>query len=185
MASIQAHNITYDDDTNTILGFYKDFKNIYYVDSNYRVVHLFTGEVVAEDAATYDKASRVTAKDIMTGSDMTISCSDQTITPHIGITITQFTLNNNESFKSINLLKEVAVQLMHKWFIEHKMLDLFKQIAPHLTEIEAFEDWIKYNIPHLNPVSKDRWLLNTKLLKDHMEKKNCSFHECNLLSRSM
>ena len=177
------HGIGCNDQIDTVLGFYDSTieNGLYYVDYNYAVRKYRTGEKVADDASTWKGCSRVCASDLASGVDMHIRNVNQKLREHVGITINTMVVKKEGWFKSKYLPTVYGVALMHKWFIEHKLLEGFRKIAPDMHDGELYDCWIWDNIPHLTKENKLQWIKNGKLIREKMVEKDCSFVDVEFL----
>ena len=172
-----AHNIQ----KGTRLGFYKDGR-ILFVDYNHKVRDLQTNEIMAEDQHYYKESNPVTSRDIMRGYDMAIEDYSE-IKDHIGCTITTFTVTKDRGWmKSTYLPTYIAVVLMHKWFIEHKLFDLCQRSLPQYKDkpYELFASWVSSNIDFFPISSKIQWLNYAYCIGIEMITTGNSFETCNI-----
>ena len=180
MSQINAHAIS----EWTLLGYTSPELN-YYVDYNNNVRRLDTGAIVARNITNVKDAEKLTigspvyGKDIWTGIDMTVKKVDQSPPNNIGIAISQMTARNSCWEFSQHLSREVAIKLVHKWFIEHKWLALYNK-QTDLPPMRAFIDWVTgKHFGSLSAEDKHTWYRNAMNIDFEMESRGCSFEDCN------
>jgi len=179
MSQINAHAIA----EWTLLGYTSPELN-YYVDYNNNVRRLDTGAIVARNITNVKDAEKLTigspvyGKDIWMGMDMTVKKVDQSPL-NIGIAITQMTVRDGCWEFSQHLSREVAIKLVHKWFIEHKWLALYNK-QTDLPPMRAFIDWVTgKHFGSLSAEDKHTWYKNAMKIDFEMESRGCSFEDCN------
>ena len=179
MSQINAHAIS----EWTLLGYTSPELN-YYVDYNNNVRRLDTGAIVARNITNVKDAEKLTigspvyGKDIWMGMDMTVKKVDQSPL-NIGIAITQMTVRDGCWEFSQHLSREVAIKLVHKWFIEHKWLALYNK-QTDLPPMRAFIDWVTgKHFGSLSAEDKHTWYKNAMKIDFEMESRGCSFEDCN------
>ena len=161
MSQINAHAIS----EWTLLG-YTSHEHDYYVDYNNNVRVFDTGAIVArnitnvKDAEELTIGSPVYGKDIWMGIDMTVKKVDQSPPKNIGIAISQMTARKGCWEFSNHLSRDVAIKLVHKWFIEHKWLALYTK-QTDLPPMRAFIDWVTgTHFGSLSAEDKHTWYRN-------------------------
>ena len=179
MSQINAHAIS----EWTLLG-YTSYEHDYYVDYDNNVRVFDTGAIVArnitnvKDAEELTIGSPVYGKDIWMGIDMTVKKVDQSPPKNIGIAISQMTARKGCWEFSNHLSREVAIKLVHKWFIEHKWLALYTK-QTDLPPMRAFIDWVTgTHFGSLSAEDKHTWYRNAMNIDFEMESKGCSFEDC-------
>ena len=179
MSQINAHAIS----EWTLLG-YTSHEHDYYVDYNNNVRVFDTGAIVArnitnvKDAEELTIGSPVYGKDIWMGIDMTVKKVDQSPPKNIGIAISQMTARKGCWEFSNHLSRDVAIKLVHKWFIEHKWLALYTK-QTDLPPMRAFIDWVTgTHFGSLSAEDKHTWYRNAMNIDFEMESKGCSFEDC-------
>ena len=170
--SMNAHNIG----PNTLLGFIKNNK-LFYMTYDYNVNELYTDETVAygilntSDVSKLDKYTPIYAKDIAPGRDITIRSNVQKLTDGIGISISQITMDK-DWYVSEFLCYTKAVKLMHKWFTEHKLVDIYEK-QHKMSPIKAFTEWVTGpNIKFFSPSDRHIWYKRAMAIDYEMEKKS-------------
>ena len=179
MAEINAHAIS----EWTLLGYTSPELN-YYVDYDNNVRRLDTGAIVARNITNVKDAEKLTigspvyGKDVWLGIDMTVKKVDQSPPNNIGIGISQMTARNGCWEFSRHLSREIAIKLVHKWFIEHKWLALYAK-QTDLPPMRAFIDWVTgKHFGKLSTEDKFTWYKNAMNIDFEMESKGCSFEDC-------
>ena len=183
-----AHTIT----ATTILGFAGP-GGLKYVTKNYEVANLATGEIVSTggpreeesstvDAYTTEVASHTHAvygRDIAAGIGMTVAKRTAKPSQNIGIAITMMRVGGPGNSWSIvdTLAQSDAVRLMHKWYIEHGLMDLY--MRNKYTAISGFQEWVCGKlIEFFTPNNKFQWYGHVMDIDYEMEEKGCEFTEC-------
>jgi hypothetical protein len=181
-----AHNIL----ANTILGFAGP-GGLKYVTDGYDVADLTTGTIVsnggcakgmAQDAYATEVAGRehaVFARDIAAGIGMTVAKRNARPSQNIGIAITTMRVGGPGNSWSIvdTLAQSDAVRLMHKWYIEHGLMDLY--MRNKYTAISGFQEWVCGKlIEFFTPNNKFQWYGHVMGIDYEMEAEGCEFTEC-------
>lgn len=184
----QAHNIL----ENTIIGFVAG-DELFYVTEDYEVANLTTGEIVstggprldnrtAVDTYATEVASHTRAvygHDIAPGISMTVAKKDAKPKQNIGITITTMRVGGPGNSWSVvePLAQRHAVRLMHKWYTEHGLIDLY--MRNKFTAFSGFQEWVSgHLIEFFSPGNKFQWYGHAMDIDYEMETKACGFTEC-------
>lgn len=182
---MSAHNIL----ENTIIGFVSP-EGLKYVTTNYDVADLTTGKIVSnggravgmaqDDYATEvaDHTHAVYGRDIAAGISMTVAKRNAKPSQHIGITVTTMRTNGSNGWSIVETLaQQDAVRLMHKWYIEHGLMDLY--MRNKYTAISGFQEWVCGKlIEFFTPNNKLQWYGHVMDIDYEMEAKGCEFTEC-------
>lgn len=180
-----AHSIV----ENTIIGFVAP-DGLKYVTYNYDVADLTTGEIVSSGVCgkgtavdayankVADHTHAVYGRDIAAGIDMTLAKRNAKPSQNIGIAITTMRIDGSNRWSIVdNLAQSHAVRLMHKWYIEHGLMDLY--IRNKYTAIGGFQEWVCGElIDFFTPNNKQQWYSNVMDIDYEMEDKGCEFTEC-------
>ena len=175
---MSAHNIGPD----TLLGFKKDDK-LFYITYDYDVKELYTGETVAykilntSDVLKLNEYTPIYAKNIAPGRDINIRSNNQKLKKNIGISISQITIDK-DWFVTEFLCYTKAVKLMHKWFTEHKLSDIYQK-QHNMSPIKGFTEWVTGPmITFFSGSDKHIWYQRAMAIDYEMEKKDCKFTDC-------
>lgn len=175
---------------NTIIGFVSD-DGLLYVTKNYDVAKFTTGEIVSAGVcgkgtavdAYADKVAlhthAVFGRDIAEGISMSVSKRDAKPSQNIGIAISTMRTNGpGKGWSMVDPLSQRnAVRLMHKWFIEHGLMDLY--IRNKYTAIEGFRKWVCGElIEFFSPNNKLQWYNHVMDIDYEIAVKGCGFSEC-------
>ena len=180
-----AHNIR----ESTIIGFVGP-DGLKYVTAGYDVADLTTGEIVSnggrakgmaqDEYATEvaDHTHAVYGRDIAAGINMTVAKRTAKPSQHIGIGITTMRTSGANGWSIVETLSQQdAVRLMHKWYIEHGLMDLY--MRNKYTAISGFQEWVCGKlIEFFTPNNKFQWYGHVMDIDYEMEAKGCEFTEC-------
>ena len=180
-----AHNIL----PNTIIGFVSPW-GLKYVTENYDVADLTSGEIVstgccgkgtavdAYAAKVADHTHAVYGRDIAAGISMTVAKRNAKPTQNIGIAITTMRTGGGDGWSIVETLAQSdAVRLMHKWYIEHGLMDLYARNK--YTAISGFQEWVCGKlIEFFSANNKFQWYGHVMDIDYEMEVKGCEFTEC-------
>jgi hypothetical protein len=180
-----AHNIL----ENTIIGFVSP-GGLNYITASYDIAKLSTGEIVstdgrakgmAVDAYAAEVASHTHAvygRDIAAGIGMTVADRHAKPSQNIGIAITTMRTDGAKGWSIVETLAQSdAVRLMHKWYIEHGLMDLY--MRNKYTAISGFQEWVCGKlIEFFTPNNKFQWYGHVMDIDYEMEAKGCEFTEC-------
>ena len=183
-----AHNIL----ENTIIGFVAD-DELFYVTKDYEVANLTTGEIVSTGGPLVDKSTTVDAyasevashthavygRDIAPGISMTVAKRNAKPNQNICIAVTTMRTGGPGNGWSIvqTLPQRHAVRLMHKWYIEHGLMDLY--MRNKYTAFSGFQEWVCGKlIEFFHADNRLRWYTHAMDIDYEMETKSCGFTEC-------
>ena len=186
VAKKEAHNIL----ANTILGFVAPGSRLLCVTESYEVADLSTGKIVstpglhkgtAVDAYAKEVASHTHAvfgRDIASGISMTVAKRNAKPSQNIGLAITTMRTGGDKGWSIVETLAQSdAVRLMHKWYIEHGLMDLY--MRKKCTAINGFREWVCGDlIEFFSPNNKLQWYGHVMDIDYEMETKGCEFSEC-------
>ena len=184
-----AHNIL----ANTIIGFVLPSGKLLYVTKNYEVADIETGQIVSTGGSREDDSSTVDAyanevashthavygRDIAAGISMTVAKRNAKLNQNRGIAVSTMRIDSLGNTWSIvdTLSSKNAVRLMHKWFIEHGLMDLY--ISNRYTAISGFQEWVCGDlIEFFSPENKLQWYRHAMNIDYEMEKKARPFTMC-------
>lgn len=158
--------------------------------SAYDVADLTTGKIVSnggcakgmvQDAYAAEVAGHthaVHARDIAAGIGMTIAKRTAKPSRNIGIAITPMRTGGANGWSIVETLSQSdAVRLMHKWYMEHGLMDLY--MRNKYTAISGFQEWLCGTlIKFFTPNNKFQWYMHAMDLDYEMEAKGCDFAAC-------
>jgi hypothetical protein len=180
-----AHNIL----PKTIIGFVSPW-GLKYVTKYYDVADLTTGEIVstgccgkgtavdAYAAEVADHTHAVYGCDIADGISMTVARRNAKPSQNIGIAITTMRTGRGDGWSIVETLAQSdAVRLMHKWYIEHGLMDLYARNK--YTAISGFQEWVCGKlIEFFSANNKFQWYGHVMALDYEIEATGCDFTEC-------
>ena len=183
-----AHSIR----STTIIGFVSNDK-LLYVTKNYEVAELDTDKIVStggpqpDSTLTVDSYADLVAdhthavfgRDIAPGIAMTVAKRNAKPNTNIGIAITNMRINDDSgSWSVVKTLKQKhAARLMHKWYIEHGLMDLY--IKNKYTAFSGFREWVCGSmIDFFHADNRLQWYKHSMNIDYEMELKNCNFTDC-------
>lgn len=180
-----AHNIL----GNTIIGFVAP-DGLKYVTTNYDVADLTTGKIVSNGGSAKgmvvdayatevaDHTHAVYGRDIAAGIGMTVAKRTAKPSQNIGIAITTMRTGGSNGWSIVETLaQQDAVRLMHKWYIEHGLMDLY--MRNKYTAISGFQEWVCGKlIEFFTPNNRFQWYGHVMDIDYEMEAKGCEFTEC-------
>ncbi len=186
---MSAHNIL----ANTILGFVLPNDKLLYVTKNYEVAEMETGKIVSTGGPHQDKSTTVDAyanevashthavygRNIAPGTSMTVAKRNCEPNQNICIAINTMRIGDKGTSWSIveHLSEKNAVRLMHKWFIEHGLMDLY--IRNKYTAISGFKEWVCGGlIEFFSLEDKIEWCRHAMNIKYEMEMESRLFTTC-------
>ena len=179
------HNIL----ENTIIGFVGP-AGLKYVTAGYDVADLTTGTIVSnggrakgmvQDAYATEVADHTHAvygRNIADGIGMTVAKRTAKPSQNIGIAITTMRTGGANGWSIVETLaQQDAIRLMHKWYIEHGLMDLY--LRNKYTAISGFQEWVCGKlIEFFTPNNKFQWYGHVMDLDYEMEATGCDFTEC-------
>ena len=163
---------------NTILGFHNpESHQSYYVTYDREVKGLYSDHHVGDDPDTFQGGNPVFGRDIAPGIDLTVRCVNQEIED--GRTDLRHVCDWVPNKGKVDTLPtKVALQLVHKWFIENELINLFQRECPHLSPSEAFSRWLQSDLVPFTPSQKHIWKIHASILKKEMSIYSRDFREC-------
>lgn len=184
-ANMSANTIT----DNTIIGF-KAPGGLKYITAAYDVADLTTGAIVSnggrakgmaqDEYATEvaDHTRAVYGRDIAAGIGMTVANRTAKPSQNIGIAITTMRTGAANGWSIVETLSQSdAVRLMHKWYMEHGLMDLY--MRNKYTAISGFQEWLCGKlIKFFTPNNKFQWYGHAMDLDYEMEATGCDFTAC-------
>lgn len=177
---------------NTIIGYVTSAGRLQFVTRDGDVADLSTGEILSTkssglgDNATVDAYTKeveadthaVYGGDIASGIGMTVAKRTAKPRQNIGIAITTMRTGGRGGWSIVTTLEGVSARrLMHKWFTEHGLMDMY--MRRKYTAISGFQEWVcGALIEFFSPDNKFQWYGHAMDIDYEMEATGCDFTEC-------